>query len=144
MQPNAAGVLTPTTRSMSMNAWMNPLDGNEGFGGGVTRLYKKQTDILSAVNTWVVLDESPGSINDAWFVCDPYGNPNVWVDVPASYHNGACGIGFADGHSQIKKWTDKAVLTYGKPNGPTGNNVAPQQTPPTDLNWLQALSATHM
>jgi prepilin-type processing-associated H-X9-DG protein len=27
-----------------------------------------------------------------------------WVDLPASYHNGACGYCFADGHSEIKKW----------------------------------------
>ena len=30
-----------------------------------------------------------------------------WVDLPANYHNGACGYAFADGHAEIKKWTDK-------------------------------------
>ncbi|MCL5098014.1 MAG: hypothetical protein M1608_10900 [Candidatus Omnitrophica bacterium] len=28
------------------------------------------------------------------------------VDVPASYHNGAGGISFADGHAEIHKWLD--------------------------------------
>ena len=27
------------------------------------------------------------------------------MDVPATYHNGAGGIAFADGHSEIHKWT---------------------------------------
>ena len=27
-----------------------------------------------------------------------------WVDVPAKYHNNACGFSFADGHSEIHKW----------------------------------------
>ncbi len=112
MQPNALGVTTLTTRSMSMNAWMNPLwDNNpttyDGWGGsGLAHTFKKQADIRTPVNTFVVIDESPGSINDGWFMCDPWsgGYPStIWVDIPASYHNRAGGISFADGHAQIKR-----------------------------------------
>ena len=144
-QPNASGVLTLTTRSMSMNCWMNPMDlGSPPFGGGLARVFRKQTDITSPspVNCWVLLDESPGSINDGWFVCDQFVYPMQWVDIPASYHNNACGLSFADGHAQIKKWMDNAVLAYGKPGGPTGNKVNVQQLPPVDLNWLQAASTS--
>jgi prepilin-type processing-associated H-X9-DG protein len=28
------------------------------------------------------------------------------VDYPASYHNRAAGLSFADGHAEIKKWLD--------------------------------------
>ncbi len=53
--------------------------------------------------TWVYMDEHPDSINDVGnFTYEPKGN---WVDVPATYHNGAAGIAFADGHSEIHKWT---------------------------------------
>jgi prepilin-type processing-associated H-X9-DG protein len=31
----------------------------------------------------------------------------VLPDCPASYHNGACGFAFADGHSEIKRWVDR-------------------------------------
>ena len=132
-----------TVRSMAMNCFMNPINIG-GFGGGVARTFKKQGDINSPapVNCWLLLDESPGTINDGWFVCDAYSSPGVWVDVPASYHNNAGGISFADGHAQIRRWFDKAVLDYGKPNGPTGNFVPTQQTPPVDLNWLQAASTS--
>ena len=51
--------------------------------------------------TWVFLDEHPDSINDAGFF-NPKGYQ--WVDMPATYHNGACGFAFADGHSEIHKW----------------------------------------
>jgi|SRR5665213_1012248 len=146
-----AGVPTPTTRSISMNAWLNPLDSTgqtdpAGWGGNVTRIFRKQSDIVSPVNTWVALDESPGTINDGWMVCDPFsstGNANLWVDIPASYHNRCGGISFADGHAQIKRWTDSAVLNYGKPGGPTGNFVPPGQNPAVDLNWLQSVTALH-
>jgi len=34
---------------------------------------------------------------------DPFGG---WVNWPANYHNGASGLNFADGHSEIRKWRD--------------------------------------
>jgi prepilin-type processing-associated H-X9-DG protein len=137
------GVKTATSRSVSMNCWMNPITSWSTTTG---RIFKKQSDIFSPspANCWVIIDVSPGSINTAWFVCDPFESPTGWVDVPAAYHNGACGISFADGHAQFKKWTDKAVLTYGVPNGPVGNFVQSLQAPGfEDLKWLQAATTSH-
>jgi prepilin-type processing-associated H-X9-DG protein len=28
------------------------------------------------------------------------------IDVPASHHNGAAGLSFADGHAEVHKWLD--------------------------------------
>ena len=60
-----------------------------------------------------VLDEHPDSINDALLAVNVPSNPTTWPpaaatwqDMPASYHNGACGFSFADGHGEIKKWID--------------------------------------
>jgi prepilin-type processing-associated H-X9-DG protein len=123
----------PTTRSLSMNAWMNPINvGN--FGNGLATVYRKDSSIIrpGPVNTWVFIDESPGTINDGFFVCDQFVSPTTWVDIPASYHNGACGISFADGHAEIKRWRDRVILAQNSPiNSPAG------QSPPADLNWLQ-------
>ncbi len=132
----------PTTRSMGANCWMNPIN---AWSTTYERIFKKQADLIrpTPANCWVFLDESPGSINDGWFVCDPT-QATTWVDIPASYHNGAGGLSFADGHAQIKKWTDKAVLTYGLPNGPTGNFVQSQQTSLSDMRWLQARSTSYL
>ena len=56
--------------------------------------------------TWIYMDEHPDSINDVGnFTYEPGGRG--WVDVPAVYHNGAAGIAFADGHSEIHKWTGR-------------------------------------
>jgi prepilin-type N-terminal cleavage/methylation domain-containing protein/prepilin-type processing-associated H-X9-DG protein len=140
-QPSAAGVTTLTTRSMSMNAWMNPI--NVGtFGGGQAHTFKKQADIRTPVNTFVAIDESPGSINDGWFMCDPFygATPSTtWVDIPASYHNRAGGISFADGHAQIRRWSDSTVIKYGISGGLVGTFI-PQGTPVGDLKWLQDMS----
>ena len=54
------------------------------------------------------LDEHPDSINDAIFHSIPGLAPSsaTWRDLPASYHNGACGFSFMDGHSEVHKWVD--------------------------------------
>jgi prepilin-type N-terminal cleavage/methylation domain-containing protein/prepilin-type processing-associated H-X9-DG protein len=125
----------PTTRSMSMNFSMNPFT---SFNASA-RIYRKLTDITlpKPVNAWVLIDENPITINDGYFVCDPFGYPTTWVDLPASYHKGAGGLSFADGHAEIKKWRDPAVL---KLSGASQNFVGSQQNPPTDLRWLQERS----
>lgn len=54
---------------------------------------------------WVLVDEDANGLNDAAFAFNmvtPY-----WNDAPGSYHNGACGFAFADGHSEIHKWIEK-------------------------------------
>lgn len=66
------------------------------------------------VNVFVAIDEHPDSINDSIFHFNagfPMSSAQ-WRDLPASYHNNAGGISFADGHSEIKKWQE------------TGGNVA--------------------
>ena len=67
--------------------------------------YLKQTQVPRPAKTWLVLDEHPDSINDGYFINNP-GAAN-WQDIPASFHGGACGFSFADGHSEIKKWRSR-------------------------------------
>jgi prepilin-type N-terminal cleavage/methylation domain-containing protein/prepilin-type processing-associated H-X9-DG protein len=125
----------PTVRSMSMNCWMNPIrDWNSimGYSGANTlRVFRKQVDISAPApaNCWVLIDENPLSINDGWFVCDP-NNKSTWPDVPATYHNGAGGLSFADGHSEIKRWKDTTLLNLSAPGAAKDPNS-------TDLQWLQ-------
>jgi prepilin-type N-terminal cleavage/methylation domain-containing protein/prepilin-type processing-associated H-X9-DG protein len=131
----------PTCRSMSMNCWMNPIDSWNTQGGnhpGKVREFRKQTDINNPGPSmaFVFIDENPWGIDDGFFVCDPI--KPVWINIPASYHNGAGGLSFADGHAEIKKWKDSHVL---------GCNSTPplgvQQDANTgDLSWLQQRSSS--
>ncbi|HUD47342.1 MAG TPA: prepilin-type N-terminal cleavage/methylation domain-containing protein [Candidatus Baltobacteraceae bacterium] len=112
----------PHVRSMSMNAWLQPLPLNDktppwnnGSDDAKLRIYTKDGDLTvpGPANTWLLVDENQQSINDAWMVEDPT-EPSIdepeWVDCPASYHDGACGMSYCDGHAEIKKWHDKTVL----------------------------------
>ena len=110
-----SGQVLPRVRSISMNAWFNSTDVQD-FGSGF-KMYLKMSDLIvpGPTRTWVFLDEREDSINDGEFVVGMTGypdQPQQWkiVDYPASYHNGAGGLSFADGHSEIRKWQDPRTM----------------------------------
>jgi prepilin-type processing-associated H-X9-DG protein len=112
------------------------------------RQFKKYSELgtPSPAKCWVFIDEREDSINDGWFAVDMIGydplQPGSYriVDYPASYHNGAGGLAFADGHSEIRKWVDgrtKPALRSGQLlplNQPSPNNQ--------DVDWLQDRSSS--
>ncbi len=133
----------PHVRSMSMNEWLNPIVVWNNTSTVV--IYHRESAIRRPVDTWAFIDENPFSINDACFICLP-GNAK-WIDCPASYHNNAGGMVFIDGHAEDHLWRDPAVLKgFSLPTVPMGNpgfvQIAPAQTPSTDLLWLEGDSTT--
>ncbi len=133
----------PTARSMSMNAYMNPLNPNPPPTPAVLppapltvgyRMFKKQNDLalLGPANTWILIDENSASINDGFFCVDPRPTSTIWYDKPATYHDRAGGLSFADGHAEIRKWRDANLINY---MGPPGANVTAQPGA-GDLQWL--------
>jgi prepilin-type N-terminal cleavage/methylation domain-containing protein/prepilin-type processing-associated H-X9-DG protein len=107
---------TRRLRSNAMNAYFGLSDNlsasrsgrSWGPGGtpgmGPYRQFLKQSDVPNPAGAWLTLDENPDGINDAFFIASDQRNNAAWGDAPASYHNGACGFSFADGHAEIKKW----------------------------------------
>jgi prepilin-type N-terminal cleavage/methylation domain-containing protein/prepilin-type processing-associated H-X9-DG protein len=126
-----AGDKSAHLRSMSMNAWMNPIN-TEGLMSPLYVQFKKQADIRRPVDTFVAIDENPDSINDGWFLNKPE-EPTKWYDTPASYHGGSGALSFADGHSERKKWRDPSILNATGVNGARNQRA---NNPPGDLIWL--------
>ena len=73
------------------------------------RQWLKLTTVGQPANFFVVIDEHADGINDGYFLNNPAG-ASKWGDTPASYHGGACGISFADGHSEIHKWKSRTSI----------------------------------
>lgn len=135
----------PRCRSNSMNAWVG-MDGSNSnppgswtwFGGKEFRKFNRMSDFITPgpSKTWVLVDEHPDSINDGFFCPDMKPYPNLasaaLPDCPSSYHNGACGFAFVDGHSEIHRWLDKrtkpAVTKKGYSPGDQKNNK--------DIQWI--------
>jgi prepilin-type N-terminal cleavage/methylation domain-containing protein/prepilin-type processing-associated H-X9-DG protein len=104
----ARGYSMPRCRSISMDFSVGDksTDGaKEAVYGDYWPNFFKMTDFTLGSLTWVFSDEHPDSINDG-FQCPPTsdGETTEWGDLPASYHNGACGFSYADGHSEIHRW----------------------------------------
>ncbi len=108
---------TERVRSVSGDIYIGEGNGWTSLGGGPSgpndlNMYKGaktsgDLTIPGPARTWVYVDEEPDSINDAG--CFPPNSLTAIVDVPATYHNGACGFAFADGHSEIHRWVGPAM-----------------------------------
>lgn len=134
---------TERVRSISGNIGIGDGNAEEGPWDASTYLHvKKMSDlnIPGPTGTYVYLDEHPDSMNDAgWFAPQGYA---AWTDQPATYHNGAAGFAFADGHSEIKKWTaslkDLANQKVNFTGAPANKNIKNKDN---DIMWAREHSA---
>lgn len=96
-------------------------------------LTPKASMVLKPSMHWMFLDEHPDSINDVGFFA-----PKLWqwIDLPSNLHNGACGVAFADGHSEIHKWIASAKNRKVEYREFKSDQI---QVPPNDkdLLWLR-------
>jgi prepilin-type N-terminal cleavage/methylation domain-containing protein/prepilin-type processing-associated H-X9-DG protein len=136
------------TRSMSMNCFFGPNNSNpngiwaSGRNSDIQayRQWLKLATVGKPSNFFVIIDEHADRINDGYFQNDP-DSTSKWGDPPASYHGGACGISFADGHSEIHKWRSASLKV------PV--TLTPMNNPPAfvdalgleDYHWLMERTA---
>ncbi|HUA39576.1 MAG TPA: prepilin-type N-terminal cleavage/methylation domain-containing protein [Candidatus Sulfopaludibacter sp.] len=124
----------PRVRSYSMNIAIGPdvnpgqdphgKHGQSGFDSWLKwpmyKVFLKESEFTNPkpAELWVILDESPDSINDGCFAVQmpATGTGSAeWVDTPSNAHGNACGFAFADGHSEIHRWVNAPSL-YDIPN----------------------------
>jgi prepilin-type N-terminal cleavage/methylation domain-containing protein/prepilin-type processing-associated H-X9-DG protein len=141
---NIGGRKYPRVRSMGMSQAFGPGDWLDpaGFQANVTskkyRVYYKLAHISrpAPAKCYVMLDEHPDSINAGGFanmMVESAAATRI-IDFPASYHNGAAGISFVDGHAEIRKWIDPRTRPVAKYNGSLQLNVASPNN--LDMQWL--------
>ena len=113
------------------------------------RTYAKSSDMTAPTpaSLWVFADEHPDSINDAMLAvqCMYVGPFATIIDFPASYHNGAAGFAFADGHSEIHKWTGKTIqpaISWSS-GGNLGDKSHAAGDSVNDVAWLQLRTSAH-
>jgi len=116
----AAGGITARPRSYSMNGFFGVFRPDVPNPGGnnnypTYRQFLKASSIPNPAGLFVTCDEHPDSINDGFLQANPHTDvaPSSWDDLPATYHDGACGFAFADGHSEIHKFRSRACTILG-------------------------------
>ena len=99
-------------RSVSMDAWMGPAaPGGKIYNWGPTIAHLSQLIPPGPAPgmAWLLLDENADTIDDGMFYFDPTSQSSQgsgYANIPATYHNNASGLSFADGHSEIHKWAN--------------------------------------
>jgi len=134
------GVAYPRVRSVAMNNWVGDY---QGAAQGIAyemltqyRIFLKSGDILAPAKTWVLWDEREDSIDDGWSVVSMKTGAGMnWPNFPASYHNRAGGISYADGHAEIRRWTDpRTTPPIVKGSRPLNIITSPNNA---DIIWIQ-------
>lgn len=59
---------------------------------------------------YIMVEEADPIWNQGSWVIDARKGSWAWRDRPAMWHNNAAPLGFADGHSEMRKWRDKLTL----------------------------------
>ncbi len=145
-----SGVSYPRVRSISMSQafgpgdWLDPAGFQANVSSKKYKVYYKTSDIVDPgpAMCWVLIDEHPDGINAGGFANMMVESPAAAriVDFPASYHNGAAGLSFADGHAEIRKWVDPRT----KPPPLYNNALALNVSSPNnqDMIWLSARTSS--
>ena len=128
---------TARIRSYSMNAMVG--DAGELSSSGFNRnnpgyvQFFKMSTIPQPAEIFVFLDEHPDSINDGYFLNRVY--YHEWVDLPASFHNGAAAFAFADGHSRLRRWVEPETRAPARPDAAKLPSYVPKHKA-ADFYWV--------
>jgi prepilin-type N-terminal cleavage/methylation domain-containing protein/prepilin-type processing-associated H-X9-DG protein len=130
-------------RSYSMNASV----GNAGAisesgvntnNPGYAQFFK-MASIPHPSSIFVFIEEHPNSIYDGYFVNRIDYFYKEWLRLPASYHNGAAALSYADGHTEFHRWQCASTRPSLVPNA-VAFPIPIQDDEAADFNWL----ADHM
>ena len=151
-QQSAAGIAT-RPRSYSMNIFFGantPTDTSPTSQSFPTyRQFLKAANITTPADLFVTCDEHPDSINDGCLQEDPHSDitqwsPPHWNDLPATYHGGAGGFAFADGHAEIHMFRSKTCtilpVTY-QPFQQVPYTSDPTDAGAQDMLWVGTRSS---
>ena len=138
-KPDKWGV--QTMRCYSMNACMGVDAGHQWTwdGAPMQLFFTKSSDLasLGSARAWVLMEENQSTLNDG-SMCEDTQQRRVpypyFVDSPGHYHVNAAGIAYADGHGEIRRWTDTTILN----DVPQDSEGTEQCNPPpyADNVWL--------
>jgi prepilin-type processing-associated H-X9-DG protein len=113
-------------RSIGMNSNWGRTDPTESKNGVPTswaygaafRQWHRLAEVRKPADRYVFVDEHADSLNDGFFLVNwgssageyPATSPSgQWGDIPGFYHNKGTPFGFADGHTEMKRWVSRTI-----------------------------------
>ena len=122
----------PRIRSISMNSLVgDPGELTNRFNPQLVQFFQLSA-IPDPASIYVFIEEHPDTINDGFYMnrWEEY----RWGNLPASYHDGAANLSFADGHLESHRWVLGDTRRPAVHGGASGTFEA---TPHTDFDWLK-------
>jgi prepilin-type N-terminal cleavage/methylation domain-containing protein/prepilin-type processing-associated H-X9-DG protein len=123
----------PRIRSMSMNAMVGDPGNLVDMFNPLYVQFFKQSQMPDPSSIFIFLDEHPDTINDGFFV-NRLDNEQ-WGNLPASYHDSAVNLAFADGHFESHRWLVPGTVLPPVQGAVNGQIITPNPT--TDFDWLK-------
>ena len=122
----------PRLRRISMNSLVgNPLINPNRFNPTWLQ-FLKVTEFPGPTKFYVFVEEHPDTINDGYFM--NRWDEIKWGNLPASWHNGAANMSWADGHLERHRWMADTVRPPVR-GGVGASGFVP--SPPTDYLWMR-------
>ena len=122
----------PRLRSFSMNSLVgNPLINPNRFNPTWVQ-FIRMSQFPGPANFYVFVEEHPDTINDGYFM--NRWDVIQWGNLPASWHNGAANLTWADGHLERHRWLPNTVRPPVRGGVGSGGFVP---SPPADYLWMR-------
>jgi prepilin-type N-terminal cleavage/methylation domain-containing protein/prepilin-type processing-associated H-X9-DG protein len=126
----------PQVRSYALNLYLAPQPAFSSYLSAQCRVYRKTTDLISPASVFVFQDVNPQNICTPAFIVDmPGTGSDGFFHYPATHHNRAGVVSFADGHVETHRWLDSRTFV----KVPLGQKLGHDRTSPNnaDLNWIR-------
>jgi prepilin-type N-terminal cleavage/methylation domain-containing protein/prepilin-type processing-associated H-X9-DG protein len=126
----------PQVRSYALNVYLAPVPAFFPYVTGPDRVFHKTTDLASPAEIFAFQDVNPQNICTPAFITTMPGNgPDGFFHYPATHHNRAGVVSFADGHVETHRWLDPRTFA----TVPLGQKLPHDRPNPKnmDLAWLR-------
>ena len=123
-------------RSYSMNGWVGSRYMDSYARPTRFRTFIRDSELAAVgpANIWLILDEHERSINDAWFQVT-MDDSTPFASFPASRHELAYDLSFADGHIELYRLRDPGTFRLA---------AGELQVSPYNLDWIRLKKVTTM
>jgi prepilin-type N-terminal cleavage/methylation domain-containing protein/prepilin-type processing-associated H-X9-DG protein len=132
----------PRVRSYSMNSWIGSREMEMAEEQNPFRVFIKDSDLAAGMpaSIWVHIDEHSASLDDGWFEVT-MNDSMPFAKLPATRHQNAYGLNFADGHVEIYHLRT-SVTQIPEVQQSAFAQLAPLDIPPTNTDWIKLKQVT--
>ena len=123
-------------RSYALNLYLAPVASFATYTSSKERIFQKTGDLDAPSSIFAFQDVNPQNIcTPAFIVTMPGNGPDGFFHYPATHHNRAGVVSFADGHIETHRWVDQRTFA----TVPLGQKLGHDRASPNnkDLAWIR-------